>query len=275
MRPEELQALVAAAAPGARITITVVTVEVPAAPGTSLMAGPSGPSGAGGGCSSGSAAGALPSASEDAALPKPWMVPPALAGQAPAIVNRQTPFTTAELAEVLGVDRDTVSGWLRAGLLPGSSKLVGAGWRIPPSAVLSLLAAGLVHEATGDVATARAAGDAVAQATAGSRSAASPAPAADADRPLQARATMRRDGAESPGPSVLGDGSSGSPASSAGPAEVVDGFDLSTLSGWRRQRRETRAAERPVSRPDQERPGSVTPTEQPGRTETTDTGSAA
>lgn len=108
--PEQMALVVASAAPGAHVVFVIV--EVPGAP---------------------------PPPAAD--VPKSWTAPPEAAGQAPAIAQRQEPFTTDELATVLRVARDTVSHWCRTGVLKGATKPAGGSWRIPPSAVLALLSA--------------------------------------------------------------------------------------------------------------------------------------
>lgn len=107
MTADEIKALIAAAAPGAKIV--VVTVELPPAP-----------------------AAAEP-------VPKPWIPLLGVSAQAPAIAERRDPFTCGELAHVLRVQPDTVSLWCRQGVLRGATKAGGAGWRIPPTAVLAML----------------------------------------------------------------------------------------------------------------------------------------
>lgn len=119
MSGEELRALLASAVPGARVTIVTVELPGPVYPGadpTRLTSSAEGP----------------------VRVPRP--VDAAALGAAPAIAQRQEPFTCAELAAVLRVEPDTVSGWCRTGALPGAAKVGRAGWRIPPSAVLAMLA---------------------------------------------------------------------------------------------------------------------------------------
>lgn len=257
MSPDELQALIAAAAPGARVTITVVTIEVPSSGGaTSTSAGVT--------CAPGAGSSASDRAREgNAVMPSPWSVPPELAGQAPAIMARLTPYTTQELADVLGVKRDTVSLWLRKGLLPGSSKLAGAGWRIPPSAVLALLSATVTHAAaetqSPSVATgARGRADARRAELVAERSAARAGFEAQAEgdcgsgiapeRRATAAGDPTRHTAPQPTDTPTAETRSGAPsdasvdphsdaAPTGGRREVVDGFDLGSLGDWRQKRK--------------------------------------
>lgn len=53
----------------------------------------------------------------------------------PAVPDRL--MTTAEVAEIFGVKKETIRDWMRKGMLPGSK--VGNGpWKIPRSAVVKL-----------------------------------------------------------------------------------------------------------------------------------------
>lgn len=237
MSPDELQALIAAAAPGARVTITTVTIEVPNAPG--VATGTSAGIAHGPGVASSTPA--HPGSSEPE-VPKPWSVPPEFAGQAPALLARQTPYTTQELADVLNVQRDTISLWLRKGLLPGASKLAGAGWRIPPSAVLAMLAASVADAAASTAASAAAATAATAAPPSAreARRAALAAERATSRVPIDAAGrTARVESAPAPAATPQADAHApGAPIAQEGQAEIVGGFDLGSLGDWRQQRQQ-------------------------------------
>lgn len=122
--------VVASAAPGARVVFVVVEVPAasPAPPGAPPL--PTAPPG-------------VPAVGPNVLpndVPKPWTAPPGLDAQASAIAERREPFTTAELAAVLRCAPDTVSLWCRTGVLRGAVKPAGGSWRIPPAAVVALLA---------------------------------------------------------------------------------------------------------------------------------------
>lgn len=175
MTADELMSLLAAAAPGTRVTL--ITIEVPAAPAS------------------------------EPSVPKPWLPAPGVSAQAPAIAARLDPFTCGELAEVLRVKSDTVSHWCRTGILPGATKAGGAGWRIPPSAVLAMLAGSGANGAT-DVPLSPAS-------PATTPSVPAPVPAATANGMAPDRAAQ---------------------VTTAGNPDDGEAFDLASLDRWRARR---------------------------------------
>jgi hypothetical protein len=139
----DLRDLLASAPPGTTITIVAVTL--------SPAAGASEP--------------AAPVRSAAAFDPRAGDVAPAHAGDAPDAAGgadaeerraapagdallawsgapeRREPYTAAELATMLQLTPDTIAAWCRKGLVPGATRPGRGGWRIPPSAVVRLLAA--------------------------------------------------------------------------------------------------------------------------------------
>lgn len=144
MSPDELARLIAAAPPGARVT--VVAFEIPGTPAqlSASVTGGTRPVPAPGVSPPrvGSAdAGALAlSSALPPDVPPPWTPAPGLAELAPIVAARREPFSCAELAAVLQVKSATVSSWCKTGVLGDVPRLPGGAYRIPPAAVLAMLA---------------------------------------------------------------------------------------------------------------------------------------
>jgi hypothetical protein len=246
--PAELQQLIAAAAPGSRVTVVIVEVPDGASDGSAGGASDGSPTGTAvgvpraGGVASVSVVRGVAAGTPPSAVPKPWTPSPGLAGLAPAIAERQTPYTCVELAELLQVKSETVSAWCRTQVLKDVPKIPGAGWRIPPASVLAMLAASTGGGSDGADAVLR-----TASASAAAVLSTPPAAVAtSAARP--ARDDDRNGAADVPGHPATAEGDQGrdepSPGDEAGEGhavpqavpEFIGGFDLAGLGSWRGRR---------------------------------------